>query len=131
MNSVREAQIIASDPEVSVYVNASAGSGKTKVLVDRILRLLLAGVEFDNILCITFTNAAADEILIRVKEKIKSWYLADKDFLVNEIKDIAYNFTQTQLELARTLYIKLLKAENFRIQTIHSFCLSTLRHNSN
>jgi ATP-dependent helicase/nuclease subunit A len=131
MNSVREAQIIASDPKVSVYVNASAGSGKTKVLVDRILRLLLAGVEFDNILCITFTNAAADEILIRVKEKIKSWYLSDKDFLVNEIKGIAYNFTQTQLELARTLYIKLLKAENFRIQTIHSFCLSTLRRNSN
>ena len=53
----------ASDPRNNVYLSASAGTGKTKTLIDRILRLLLDGERIENILCITFTNAATGEML--------------------------------------------------------------------
>ena len=55
-------QRIASNPKTSVWVSASAGTGKTKILVDRLLRLLLDGVNVDNILCITYSKAAAQEM---------------------------------------------------------------------
>ena len=65
MNEVRPASIVqlrASDPAASAWVNANAGSGKTHVLVDRLIRLMLAGTEPARILCLTFTKAAAAEM---------------------------------------------------------------------
>ena len=61
------AQATAADPAASVFVEANAGSGKTRVLVDRVARLLLAGAKPDRILCVTFTKAAAGEMQARLK----------------------------------------------------------------
>ena len=55
-----ELQRRASSPEHSVFVSANAGTGKTKVLIERVLRLLLRGEVPDTILCVTFTNATAE-----------------------------------------------------------------------
>ena len=71
----------ASDPNVSVWVSASAGSGKTKVLTDRVLRLLLSGALPNRILCLTFTKAAAAEMSTRIAERLASWSLATDDEL--------------------------------------------------
>ena len=59
-------QTIAATPNASVWVSASAGSGKTKVLADRVLRLLLSGTDAGKILCLTFTRAAAAEMQNRI-----------------------------------------------------------------
>ena len=61
IEKIKAIQQKASDPNYSIWVNANAGTGKTKVLVDRILRLLLNKVPHNQILCITYTNAAAAE----------------------------------------------------------------------
>ncbi len=61
-------QQTASNPAASVWVNASAGSGKTTVLTQRVTRLLLDGVAPERILCLTFTRAAAAEMAMRVME---------------------------------------------------------------
>ena len=65
-------QLSATDPESSAYVDASAGSGKTKLLVDRIVRILIYGVQPSKILCITFTTAAAEEMYERLQQKLLS-----------------------------------------------------------
>ena len=66
-------QIKASDPELSTWVSASAGTGKTKILTDRVLRLLLQGVPFNKILCLTFTNSAANEMQERIISHLEKW----------------------------------------------------------
>ena len=63
----------ASDPMASVWVSASAGAGKTKVLSDRVLRLMLSGTEPHRILCLTFTKAAAAEMAKRVFDRLSAW----------------------------------------------------------
>ena len=70
----------ASDPTASVWVSASAGAGKTKVLSDRVLRLMLSGTEPHRILCLTFTKAAAAEMANRVNERLGLWAtMEDRD----------------------------------------------------
>jgi ATP-dependent helicase/nuclease subunit A len=63
----------ASDPKTSVWVSASAGSGKTKVLTDRVLSLLLEGTRPERILCLTFTRAAAAEMAQRINGRLALW----------------------------------------------------------
>ena len=63
----------ASDPTVSAFVAASAGSGKTKLLIDRLLRLMLEGAEPSRILCLTFTKAAAAEMALRLQRILGEW----------------------------------------------------------
>ena len=70
---VRKAQISASDPEKSVWVSANAGSGKTHVLAQRVLRHLLAGVAPAKILCLTFTKAAAANMAVKVFATLSKW----------------------------------------------------------
>ena len=67
------AQRRAADPAASVWVAASAGTGKTKVLTDRVLNLLLAGADPGRILCLTFTKAAAAEMSARISAKLSEW----------------------------------------------------------
>ena len=67
----------ASDPAASVWVGASAGTGKTKVLTDRVLRLLLGGTAPERILCLTFTRAAAAEMALRITRELARWTVAD------------------------------------------------------
>lgn len=66
-------QLAASNPQSNVWVNASAGSGKTKVLIDRLLRLLLHGANPKAIVCITFTQAAALEMKLRLHHILEAW----------------------------------------------------------
>src|ERR1700741_3783258 len=70
---LRRTQVEASDPAVSAWVTANAGSGKTHVLAQRVIRLLLDGVDPAKILCITFTKAAAANMANRVFDELRSW----------------------------------------------------------
>ena len=76
-DSVRATQGRASDPAASSFVSANAGSGKTHVLVQRVIRLLLGGVAPEKILCITFTKAAAANMAERVFSTLGHWVTLD------------------------------------------------------
>ncbi|MFL1877137.1 UvrD-helicase domain-containing protein, partial [Hansschlegelia beijingensis] len=78
-------QAAASDPRRSAWVSANAGSGKTYVLVQRVVRLLLAGAEPSRILCLTFTKAAAANMQNRVVERLRGWATASDAALAAEI----------------------------------------------
>ena len=71
-------QRIASDPARSVFVAANAGSGKTHVLTERVVRLLLSGAEPSRILCLTYTKAAAAEMQTRVFSRLAAWTTMDE-----------------------------------------------------
>src|SRR3984885_7284195 len=75
--AVRDAQARASDPAASAFVSANAGSGKTHVLVQRVIRLLLVGVPPEKILCLTFTKAAAANMAERVFSTLGHWVTLD------------------------------------------------------
>src|SRR5215510_6074449 len=84
---VREAQARASDPKASAFVSANAGSGKTHVLVSRVIRLLLSGVPPEKILCITFTKAAAANMAERVFTTLGHWVTLGDDALTEAIRE--------------------------------------------
>lgn len=115
-------QRLASDPSANVWVNASAGSGKTKVLVDRILRLLLNGTDPKTIVCITFTQAAAYEMYDRLLTHLESWSIASDHELKSKLDqlDPEFQLTPSFLFKARQLFNRVLD-EPVQIQTIHSF----------
>ncbi len=132
-NSV-DNQKIASNPELSIWMNANAGTGKTTVLVNRLIRMLLKGIDPSKILCITYTNAAAINIQNRIYNKLKSWIKSDelleKDLLnifEKDNKDIKNNF-QNLKENAKTLFLNLIDTPTpIKIYTIHSFCQTILK----
>src|SRR5271156_6809750 len=80
-----EAQNQASNPLVSAFVSASAGSGKTKLLTDRLLRLLLAGAKPGGIYCLTYTKAAAAEMAVRLQDRLGKWVTASDPALDLEL----------------------------------------------
>src|ERR1700679_1946797 len=84
---VRRRQAQASDARVSAWVAANAGSGKTHVLVQRVINLLLNGVEPEKILCITFTKAAAANMAKRVFDTLAEWTIYDDEKLDAAIKE--------------------------------------------
>src|SRR5206468_11842704 len=86
---LRRLQIEASDPAASAWVAANAGSGKTHVLAQRVIRLLLDGVDPARILCITFTKAAAANMANRVFEALAKWTTLDDDSLDKAIRAIS------------------------------------------
>src|ERR1700754_2970098 len=119
----------ASDPGRSVWVGASAGTGKTKVLTDRVLRLMLARTPPDRILCITFTRAAAAEMANRIAATLARWATQPDDELQLALGDLmgAPPPSDVQTE-ARRLFARVLDVPGgMRIQTVHSFCQSLLR----
>ncbi|MCP5369548.1 MAG: UvrD-helicase domain-containing protein [Rickettsiaceae bacterium] len=122
-------QINASDPSSSIWVSASAGTGKTKILTDRVLRLLLTGAKLNKILCLTFTNAAANEMKERIINTIFRWSILPKSELNLELKNTQGTVpSQEQLNLASDLYEQYLRSENsLNVQTIHSFCQKLLK----
>ena len=82
-------QRFAANPKLSVWVEASAGTGKTKVLSDRVLRLLLNGVKPIKLLCLTYTKAAAVEMKTRIAERLSKWsVIADEKLEKNLYEDI-------------------------------------------
>jgi ATP-dependent helicase/nuclease subunit A len=122
------AQVTAADPAASSWVSANAGTGKTRVLVDRISRLLLAGTPAAKILCLTFTKAAAAEMANRVNDRLGHWAALDADGLAKELAALfGRPATADERTRAPKLFAETIEApDGLRIRTIHSFCESLL-----
>jgi ATP-dependent helicase/nuclease subunit A len=121
-------QLTASDPSVSAFVAASAGSGKTKLLTDRLLRLMLAGEEPARIQCLTFTTAAAAEMALRLQTTLGRWVTMPQDKLVKALTDLKVEPTDKACQAARALFARVLDLPGgMRIGTIHAFSQSLLR----
>ncbi|WP_175868363.1 double-strand break repair helicase AddA [Bartonella gabonensis] len=123
-----DAQATATHPQKNVWVSANAGSGKTHVLSERVIRLLLNGTPPARILCLTYTRAAAAVMQSRIFRTLSSW---------NELDDAQLQETLTrfenktvnaqQLTYARQLFARALETPGgLKIQTIHAFCESLL-----
>jgi len=124
MKHINSSQLEATNPDMSVWVSASAGTGKTKILTDRVLRLLLQQINPEKILCLTFTNAAAGEMKTRILDALKSW---EKNPLLAESL-LSRKLTLEEQNIAKSLFSKLLLSpEQFAIHTIHSFCQKILQ----
>jgi len=118
------------DPKISVWLDASAGTGKTYNLSERIKSLLLNGTEPHKILCLSFSTAAANEIHQRILEDLRRWTNLNEEELLSEIKSFIDNGkpNKEQIQNARTLFFQIQEATNtIRIQTIHAFCYSLLK----
>jgi ATP-dependent helicase/nuclease subunit A len=124
-----EQQRRATLPGQSAWVVANAGTGKTKVLTDRVTRLLLAGVKPERILCLTFTKAAAAEMRNRLAGQLGRWAMADDAILGKEIEALIDEVPQVEQRiLARRLFARVLDAPGgINILTIHAFCQALLK----
>ena len=121
------AQNDAANPEVSTWLSANAGSGKTRVLTDRVARLLLRGTDPQSILCLTYTKAAASEMQNRLFQTLGNWAMLQDDVLRSKLRDLGETPPQN-LSDARTLFARAIETPGgLKIQTIHSFCASILR----
>ena len=120
-------QNLAADPAASTWLSANAGSGKTRVLTNRVARLLLNGVEPQNILCLTYTKAAASEMQNRLFQTLGAWAMLDDARLRVALSDLGESLP-AGLSRARTLFASAIEAPGgLKIQTIHSLCASILR----
>jgi ATP-dependent helicase/nuclease subunit A len=126
---MNDKQQTASDPNYSIWVSASAGTGKTKILTDRVLKLLINGVEFQKILCLTFTNAAANEMQNRIYQNLATWAESSIDDLQKQLYlMIGDKPSYKKVEYAKSLYLKLVNGQDkINIYTIHSFCQKILK----
>ena len=133
-------QIIAADPGASTWLSANAGSGKTRVLTDRVARLLIAGTEPQRILCLTYTKAAAAEMQNRLFGQLGSWAMLGDEALGAALAtlgaggeavgggDIGAVAGPERLAEARRLFARAIETPGgLRIQTIHAFCAGLLR----
>ncbi|MGB5866035.1 MAG: double-strand break repair helicase AddA [Sulfitobacter sp.] len=129
-NDATRAQITAAAPEMSTWLSANAGSGKTRVLTDRVARLLLDEVKPQHILCLTYTKAAASEMQNRLFKRLGEWAMMEDDKLRAALRDLGVlkDIPAAQLRDARTLFAQAIETPGgLKIQTIHSFCASLLR----
>ena len=101
-------QCAASDPAVSAFVAASAGSGKTKLLTERLLPLLLSGARPEKIQCLTFTKAAAAEMAVRLQRTLGTWVTLDDDALDAALRALAVEPGDAQRQRARALFARVL-----------------------
>src|SRR5258707_912743 len=127
---LRRTQVEASDPAVSAWVTANAGSGKTHVLAQRVIRLLLEGVDPAKILCNTFTKAAAANMANRVFDELRRWTALDDAELDAAIRRISnLQPDAARRTLARRLFAMALETPGgLKVQTIHAFCTRLLHH---
>lgn len=118
----------AADPAVSVWVDASAGAGKTKVLTDRLLRLFLIGTNPSRLLGLTFTNAASAEMSNRLRARLGRWAVLDTADLKVELTELTGQpVDEAMLARARGLFNVVLDAPGgVKVQTLHAFCQSVL-----
>ncbi|WP_413207075.1 double-strand break repair helicase AddA [Rhodospirillum sp. A1_3_36] len=125
----------AADPKASAWVAASAGTGKTKVLTDRVLRLLLDGTRPERLLCLTFTKAAAAEMANRVSHVLAGWATMADEALQDKLttlmgEDFPADLRDAEIlsARARRLFASVLDCPGgLKVQTIHGFCQSLLR----
>src|SRR6478609_7626871 len=127
--AVRDAQTRASNPAASAFVSANAGAGKTHVLVQRVIRLLLAGVPPEKILCLTFTKAAAANMAERVFTTLGHWVTLDDEALNAAIIDVGIMHPTAKLrKSARELFASALETPGgLKVQTIHALCTRLLQ----
>lgn len=127
-------QWAASNPMQHVWVSASAGTGKTKVLTDRVLRLMLPrengqpATPPHKILCLTYTKAAAGEMMLRINERLGKWVvMSDEDLSESLRKTTGQKPDQDTMNAARQLFTKVVDTPGgLKIMTIHAFCQSIL-----
>ncbi|WP_282128219.1 double-strand break repair helicase AddA [Roseobacter litoralis] len=125
-----QAQVDAARPDASTWLAANAGSGKTRVLTDRVARLLLDKVEPEHILCLTYTKAAASEMQNRLFKRLGEWAMLEDAALAEALRDLGVETAvdAEKLRKARTLFARAIETPGgLKIQTIHSFCASLLR----
>ncbi len=123
-------QVEAADPNTSTWLSANAGSGKTRVLTDRVARLLLEDVSPQNILCLTYTKAAAAEMQNRLFQRLGAWAMMSDDALRTALQGLGVDrrIDAARLGQARTLFARAIETPGgLKIQTIHSFCAGVLR----
>ncbi|MCZ8182799.1 MAG: double-strand break repair helicase AddA [Beijerinckiaceae bacterium] len=130
----KQQRLRATDPALHAWVAANAGSGKTSILRNRVIRLLLSGAAPDRILCLTYTKAAAAEMQNRIFEELARWVGLDDPALDEAIGAMLRpepgpaGFTPPQLEQARTLFARAIETPGgLKIQTIHAFAERILR----
>lgn len=126
--SARQAR--AARPDRSTWLSANAGSGKTKVLTDRVARLLLRGCPPERILCLTYTKAAAAEMQNRLFDRLGAWAMMPETALRDTLRDLdpEAQLDGDALRHARTLFAAAVETPGgLKIQTIHSFCGGLLR----
>lgn len=128
-------QNTAATPENIVWVSASAGSGKTKVLTDRVLRLLLPdpaerwqGTPPHRLLCITYTKAGAAEMALRVNDKLGKWAVMPEPQLAEDLAKLTGETPRAgMIAASRKLFADVLDCPGgLKIMTIHAFCQSVL-----
>lgn len=129
-DAATQRQVDAADPGQSTWLSANAGSGKTRVLTDRVARLLLSGVDPQNILCLTYTKAAASEMQNRLFKRLGGWAMMETDQLRHELAELGAteNLGGDRLRHSRTLFAQAMEVPGgLKVQTIHSFCAGLLR----
>ena len=132
VDMARAHQATAADPALSVFVTANAGSGKTTTLVSRVARLLLKRVRPGEILCVTYTKAAAAEMQARLFQRLGEWAVATDEKLSESLAELDGRdpkaLTDAELSEARVLFARALETPGgLKIQTIHAFCEKLLR----
>ena len=122
-------QVRAAEPAASTWLAANAGSGKTRVLTDRVARLLLRGVDPQRILCLTYTKAAAAEMQNRLFRRLGDWAMKDDAELAAALRELGEEVVDPDLlARARRLFARALETPGgLKIQTIHAFCAALLR----
>ncbi len=125
---VRRLQKEVADPAVSAWVAANAGAGKTHVLAQRVINLLLENVEPEKILCVTFTKAAAANMAKRVFDTLGEWTTLDDGALDDAIGERSTVPPDARRRaLARRLFACALETPGgLKVQTIHAFCTQLL-----
>ncbi|WLU28713.1 double-strand break repair helicase AddA [Brucella abortus] len=123
-----DAQARAADPSASVWVSANAGSGKTHVLTERVIRLLLEGTDPSKILCLTYTKAAAAVMQNRVFMRLSEWAVLPDEALAERLEKLERRRPgAARLATARRLFARALETPGgLKIQTIHAFCEAIL-----
>ena len=126
--AVRRVQVEAADPDVSAFVSANAGSGKTYVLAQRVINLLLRGVDPAKILCITFTKTAAANMANEVFKRLAGWTALSDAALDKEIAlSTGAKPSAEERARARRLFASALETPGgLKVQTIHAFCTRLL-----
>ncbi|MEJ2432752.1 MAG: double-strand break repair helicase AddA [Pseudolabrys sp.] len=122
-DAVRGVQIEAASPDHSAFVSANAGSGKTHVLAQRVINLLLRGCDPAKILCITFTKAAAANMASRVFDTLAEWTTLDDAALDEKIRlNTGRKPDDKTRARARRLFASALETPGgLKVQTIHAF----------
>ncbi|AMJ62395.1 double-strand break repair helicase AddA [Bosea sp. PAMC 26642] len=125
----KQRQALAADPRLSAWVSANAGSGKTYVLVNRVLRLLLDGVAPGRLLCITYTKAAAANMANRVFKALAEWSTLPEADLIARLTALTGRAPPAeQRAAARRLFAQALETPGgLKIETIHAFCTRVLQ----